>query len=282
MRDIKRRIRSVKNTQQITRAMYMVAAAKLRRARERAEVSRPYFKKIRQIVGELLASSPGLIHPFVEKREVKKTGFIVVTADRGLCGGYNSNIIRFSQRNMQEKNPTIISVGKKGKEYFARRKYIVIREFRDISERPHFNDAQRIANTAIELFRGGEIDEVYLAFTSFVTTMQFKPTLIKLLPVEPFEQGEDDKRIVDELYQYEPSPDGVLNYILPKFISNTVYGALIESEASELAARMTAMDSATDNAEEMIDNLTLSFHRARKAAITKEISEIVGGAEALK
>lgn len=281
MRDIKRRIRSVSNTKQITKAMELVSSAKLRRAREKLEKTRPYFNTILRSIQDILASSSGINHPFLVRREIKKSAYIVITADRGLAGAYNNNVIREAVDNIKDKdNAVIITVGSKGRDFFNRRGYDVKGEFLNISEKPSFSDAKNIGKLVVELFKDGEVDEVNLVYTHFNSTISYEPKLLKLLPAEGIEAEEKNKKAT--LIEYEPSPESVLDYLIPKYIESAIYGALIESSASEQAARRVAMENATDNAEEMIEDLKLSFNRARQASITQEISEIVGGAEALK
>ncbi|RKD31534.1 ATP synthase F1 subunit gamma [Thermohalobacter berrensis] len=281
MRDIKRRINSVSNTKQITKAMELVSSAKLRRARERLEKTRPYFNTIVRSIREILSSTSGIKHPFLEERDIKKRAFIVITADRGLCGGYNNNIIRLATEKIENINNTImVPVGTKARDYFKRRGYEIAEEFTHISEKPKFSDAQKIGELVIKLYREEKVDEVNLVYTHFKSTISQDPTVMRLLPVEGLRNGEDKKKTA--IIEYEPSPEEVLDYLIPKYIESTIYGALVEASASEQAARRVAMENATDNAEEMIDKLTLSYNRARQASITQEISEIVGGAEALK
>lgn len=281
MRDIKRRIRSVSNTKQITKAMELVSSAKLRRAREKLEKTRPYFNTILRSIQDILVSSSGINHPFLVRREIKKSAYIVITADRGLAGAYNNNVIREAVDNIKDKdNAVIITVGSKGRDFFNRRGYDVKGEFLNISEKPSFSDAKNIGKLVVELFKDGEVDEVNLVYTHFNSTISYEPKLLKLLPAEGIEAEEKNKKAT--LIEYEPSPESVLDYLIPKYIESAIYGALIESSASEQAARRVAMENATDNAEEMIEDLKLSFNRARQASITQEISEIVGGAEALK
>ena len=281
MQDIKRRIRSVGNTKQITKAMELVSSAKLKKARKNLEKTEPYFKTVLRSIRDILASTKGISHPMLQKREVKNKCYIVVTSDRGLCGGYNSNILREVENDIENKeNEKIVKIKKKGKDYFKRRDYDVKGNFTGISEEPRFMDATRIGNMVLKLFKNEEVDEVILAYTEFKSTISHQPTLMKLLPAEKItEEERGEKRILTE---YEPSPEEVLDYLIPKYVKGVIYGALIESSASEQGARRMAMESATDNAEELIDDLTLDYNRARQAAITQEIAEIVGGAEALK
>ena len=282
MRDVKRRIKSVNSTKQITKAMEMVSTAKLRRARQRVEKTRPYFNTIKETVQDIFASTRGMKHPFVSTREIKKTCYIVITGDRGLSGGYNANVIKTAVTHMADKPArSVVAVGTKGRDYFRNRKYNLDGEFLQISEDPNYGDAKRISKLVLQLYENKLIDEVYLVYTQFVSTISQKPEMIRLLPLSG-EKKVKEKGKALEYVSYEPSPEAVLDYVIPKYIESTIFGALVESSASEQGARRVAMESATDNAEEMIDDLTLLYNRARQAAITQEIAEIVGGAEALK
>lgn len=278
MRDIKRRIKSIKSTQQITKAMKMVAAAKLRKAQERVIQARPYATAIKETLGRLASVATDVSNPLLEVREVKNVGYILVTADRGLCGGYNTNIIRLARNEVRGKdNSSMVTVGRKGRDFFRRNNANIISEFLGLGEEIDFVDAKTIAATAMDLYIKGELDEVNLIYTEFGSALNQKPTIIKLLPIEP--PAETGSKVD---YIYEPNAEVVLNQLLPKYVETTIFRALLESKASEQGARMTAMGSATDNAREMIGKLTLTFNRARQAAITREISEIVGGAAALE
>lgn len=279
-REIKRRIRGVSNTKQITKAMELVASSKLRKTREKLEKTRPYFETVLESIQEILSSTKGIRHPFLEKREIKKSAYIVITGDRGLAGGYNYNIIRMVENEIKDKKDDvyIVAVGVKSRDYFKGKGYNVINEVTGISEVPKFSDANAVGTQVIDMYRDGEIQEVKLAYTHFITTLNQEAKFIRLLPSEGF-GGDNEKR---ELIEYEPSPEEVLDYLIPKYVIGTIYGALIESSCSEQGARRTAMESATDNAEEIIDELELRYNRARQASITSEISEIVAGVEALK
>ncbi|MCL0032492.1 ATP synthase F1 subunit gamma [Peptococcaceae bacterium] len=282
-RDIKRRIKSVKKTQQITKAMKMVAAAKLRRAQEAAIAARPYAVKLTEVLGRVASAAGDVSHPLLEVRDEKKVAYIVITADRGLCGGFNSNTIRYAVRELKNiDNPSIIAVGRKARDYFKRLDNVQMAvSYVGLGEYVHFGQAQEIAKFVIEKYTEGEFDSVYLVFSEFINTLTQRPTKQKLLPVEPPEQKQEKER-VSATYTFEPSAEIVLSELLPKYIEISLYRAILESKAGEQGARMTAMDSATNNAKEMIDKLTLSFNRARQAAITKELAEIVGGAAALE
>ncbi|GAW31400.1 MAG: ATP synthase F1 subunit gamma [Bacillota bacterium] len=278
MRDIKRRIKSIKNTEQITKAMKMVAAAKLRKAQDKVFQARPYARELAGTLSRLAGAALDSTHPLMVKREVKKVAFVVVTADRGLCGGYNANIIRKVRSEISAFNDvSLICVGRKGRDFFRRIGVPIIAEFTGLGEEARYQDAKLIAETIVDLYLKGEFDEVYVVYTEFFSALTQRPKTIKLLPVEaPAEEGAK----VD--YIYEPNAETVLSALLPKYLNTTMFRAMLEAKASEHGARMTAMGSATDNAKEMIAKLTLNYNRARQAAITKEISEIVGGAAALE
>ncbi|MDK2821280.1 MAG: F-type H+-transporting ATPase subunit gamma [Clostridia bacterium] len=279
MRDLKRRIRSVQNTQHITRAMKMVAAAKLRRAQSQVTAARPYAAKLQEVMQRLIVAVDPESQPLAASREVKKVGYVVITGDRGLAGGYNANIIRLVEEKLRsEDRPSgLVCVGRKGREYFKRRQVEMVKTFSDIGDIPEYVQARELARQLIDLFLQGTFDEVNLAYTRFRSAISQEPQIDQLLPIKS--SGESDE---SGEYIYEPSPAEVLQSLLPRYCEIRVYQALLEAKASEHGARMTAMDNATKNAAEMIDKFTLSFNRARQAAITREISEIVAGADALK
>lgn len=277
-RDLRRRIKSIKSTQQITKAMKMVAAAKLRKAQERVIAARPFAGKIKEVLARLTSSNSGVSHPLLEVREPKNICYVLVTADRGLCGGYNANIIRMNAGLLYNVPGSLVTIGRKGRDFFRRRGYDIKSEFVGLGEDLSFGVAREIGQTLVDYYVKGIFDEVYLLFTEFKSALTQKPTTMKLLPVEP---PADTGKGTQIDYIYEPDAEGLLAELLPKYIETAIYRAILESKASEQGARMTAMGSATDNASEIIDKLTLSLNRARQAAITKEISEIVGGANAL-
>jgi ATP synthase F1 subcomplex gamma subunit len=285
VRDYKRRIRSVKNTQQITKAMKMVAAAKLRRAQEKAESSRPYNETLRGTVARLASVAFDVRHPLLEVREeVRKVGYIVVTADRGLCGAYNTNIIRAAQTAMAEDERKvetgIVAVGRKSRDFYRKRGPIDA-EFVALGDEISYADAREVAQYVINAYENEEMDEVYLVYARFVNVLRQVPTVTKLLPLDPPKsEGDAEEGFVD--YIYEPSAEDILVSLLPRYVGSQIYNAMLEGKASEHGARMTAMGNATQNAGEMIDNLTLAMNKLRQAAITDEILDIVGGAEALK
>ena len=280
-RDLKRRIRGISNTRQITKAMELVSSAKLKRARERLEKSRPYYNTVLSNIQDILATTGNMKHPLLDNREVKSSLYIVVSADRGLAGGYNAGVIRLAENKIREDNidAKIIAVGSKARDYFKKRGYDLVGDFVGISEEPEFADARKIGNIALELYKNKDIDEINIVYTKFLGTISQEPTILKLLPSTEVHEGSSERRTVTE---FEPSTEEVLSYLIPKYIQSTIYGALIEASSSEQAARRVAMEAATDNADEMIDELNISYNRARQAAITMEITEIVSGADALK
>lgn len=284
-RDIKRKIKSVNSTRQITKAMELVSTAKLKRAKDRMNLTKPYFETVIEAVQGIIESEKSLKHEFTTKREVRNTLYVVITGDRGLCGGYNVNAMKTVLNDVKEiEHAKIITVGRKASGFFKANGFEVYEAFEGISEKPQFVDAQTIGRMALSLYQQEKVDEIKFVYTSFVSTINQEPVMLKLLPVERRE-NDDQAEVKDEDYEfitYEPSPEEVLSFIIPKYISSTIYGGLIESAAAEQAARRVAMESASNNADEMIDSLTLSFNQARQAAITQEIAEIVGGAEALK
>ena len=278
MRDIKRRIKSVDSTQQITKAMNLVASSKLTRAKNRLMDTRPFFKETRKVIAGVVGGSKGISHPYLQKREVRKKAVILITGDRGLCGGYNANVSKAALSCVDDKNNvSAITVGSKGREFFKRRGINIIESYTGISENPDYSDALKIGQLALDLFTKEDADEVYLAYTEFISTLSSEPKLIKILPVDVNEFNNDDDISEQALTIYEPDEEAVLEYVIPKYVNTVIFGAMVESAVCELGARMTAMDSATENASEMIDSLNLLYNRARQGAITQEITEIVGG-----
>jgi F-type H+-transporting ATPase subunit gamma len=282
LRDIKRRIRSVQNTKQITKAMEMVSAAKLRRSQTRVEKSRPYADKMQLILDNLSAASGVVAHPFFEKREVKKTTLVLATSDRGLCGSYNHNLIRRAASFLSGYAPGVIElvcVGKKGFDYFKKRSYPIVYSINDFSGNLDLTKVRPLSNFLTTRFLSGETDEVHLLFARFITTTKHRITVEKFLNIEQ-EERETATGTLD--YIFEPDPASIYDDLLPRYAMTKIQMALAESFASEHAARMIAMGGATRNAEEMVDHLTLVRNKARQAAITKELLDIVGGAEALQ
>ncbi|WP_019878426.1 ATP synthase F1 subunit gamma [Succinispira mobilis] len=287
-REIRRRIKSVKNIQQITKAMKMVAAARLRRAQEKANASKPYATKIKEVLSNVVANTKDLSHPLLEEREVKKIAYFIVSADKGLAGSYNSNLIKAAVQRVgtaPQEDIAIVTLGRKAFDYFRRRNYTIDNQYTGFSERPTYQHAVTIANEMTQKFVSGEYDEIHVIYTKFYSPLHHEPTSIKVLPVETpkaavMQTAEDNSDIRE--YIFEPSPEVALEALVPRYLEITVYAALMQSAASELGARMAAMGSATDNARDLIAKLTLNYNKLRQAGITREISEIVGGAEALK
>ena len=285
-RDIKRKIKSVSNTRQITKAMELVSTSKLRKAKSKLDITKPYFDTVLKTIQSIIKNERSLKHRFLTKRESKNTLYIVITADRGLCGGYNSNILKESVKQIaaDDTNVKLITIGKQSKNFFKNSLNKTIKSYTHISESPEFSDARQIAGIALKMYDEELIDEIKLIYTRMISSLSLVATTLTLLPVEVDMEKEKDA-VNDEmkdLVSYEPSAEEVLDFIIPKYIESVIYGALIESSAAEQSARRIAMENASDNADEMIDELTLTYNKARQSAITQEITEIVGGAEALK
>jgi F-type H+-transporting ATPase subunit gamma len=281
--DIRRRIRSVKNTQQITKAMKMVSAAKLRRAQDRAIASRPYADMMRRVLSNVAAAAAGNEEasrlPLLQVRDEKRIQVIVVSSDRGLAGAFNANLLRRVQRFIDERGAGSMqfeAVGRRGRDYFRRRGYTLSGEHIGIIDRPSIEHAREIANKMIDLYSNAETDAVYIAVNEFKSAMAPNIVLRKMLPVEMPEGGGEQ---VD--YIYEQRPEELLSELLPRYVEMSIYRAMLESNSAEHAARMTAMDTASSNAGDVIQSLTLNLNRVRQAAITREIIEIVSGAAAL-
>ena len=282
MKEIKTRIKSVESTKQITKAMELVSSSKFRKAKERAESARPYFNTLYNTVQDIAKNTSNSRNVLLKERKVNNVCYIVVAGDRGLAGGYNSNILKAVIAHNKLGTGKVITVGKKAKESLGKRGYEVI-DYIESVEKCVYEDANRVAQTAMEAYKNGEVDEVNLVYTEFISALSQEPKIVKLLPVT-IDNTNTEKEVKKgkAAVQYLPSADAVLGYVLPKYVSGSVYGAIAESFASEQAARRTAMESATDNANEMISKLELVYNRARQAAVTQEISEIVGGAAAAK
>lgn len=288
LRDIKRRIKGVKNTQQITKAMKMVAAARLRRAQENIINSRPYSRKISEVLSHLLKIEKNIDNPFILERKVEKVALVVITSDRGLCGSFNINVIRFAEDyingHLGELNKQgkvqLYCLGKKGNDHFTRRRFNVIGSYPGIFSNLKFEFASGLVRELTHKYLLGEIDKVLVIFNEFKSVIQQKTTIEQLLPIKPFEESNNDINYAD--YIYEPDKIGIINSLLPKHLNAQMWRFLLESFAAELGARMTAMDMATENAKELIRSLNLTYNKERQASITREIIEIVSGANALK
>jgi F-type H+-transporting ATPase subunit gamma len=279
--DIRRRIRSVRSTQQITKAMKMVSAAKLRRAQERVMNARPFAMRMQSVLNSLVSRCEIKTHPLLEEREEKEIRLVVVTSDKGLCGAFNTNIIKTAQRFVEEhksQEVTLTCVGRKGRDFFRKHTSLLAQEYINVANHLSFMDARAIANTLMQEFTSGEVDAVYVLYNEFKSVMQQRIVVEKLLPLPRIEVAAGEN-LID--YIYEQPAEEIYSKLIPLNVEIRVYQALVESVAAEHGARMTAMDAATENAIEMIDSLTLTMNRARQASITKEIIEIVSGAAAL-
>lgn len=281
LREIETRIKSTKKTSQITRAMQMVSASKLSRAELNAKAFIPYMEKIQEVTGSIAAGTD-IEHPMLVSRPVKKTAYIVITSDRGLCGGYNSNIIRkvtntIAERHTSKDDVVIFVLGRKGFEHFSKRGYNVIDSVIGLSDHPTFAEIKEIANKAVGMFTDSIYDELYMYYTHYISAISHEVTEKKVLPLTDIASES-----ATASYEFEPSGEAILEVLLPQYAESLIFGALLDSKASEHASSMTAMKSATDNAGDLIDSLTLQFNRARQAAITQQITEIVGGVAALE
>ncbi|HIU64600.1 MAG TPA: ATP synthase F1 subunit gamma [Candidatus Avacidaminococcus intestinavium] len=301
-REIHRHIKSVKNIQQITKAMKMVAAARLRRAQEKAASSRPFSEKVKELLISALSDKTTISnlnpvdHPLLQERPIKRSAYIVVSSDKGLAGAYNTNLLKHAMVElMDQENYVLITVGRKAKDFFSRRGFDIEESFFGFSDKPTYEDADDIAYLAKKLFTTGVVDEVILIYTQFKSALSFTPLSKKLLPVIP--PTTDKKASEEERFEgeqvaldgegfsdviFEPAASETLKYLVPYYVKTITYASLMQSAASELGARMTAMSSATDNANDLLKSLELSYNKARQAGITSEINEIVGGAEALQ
>ncbi len=291
LREIRQRIKATKNMAKITQAMQMVASSKMRRVQDRVEQARPYSEQLRNLVSRLAnASSDDLENDLalLKQRPVRNIGIILVTPDRGLCGALPSNINRYAALTVQQQqeqlierghspNISYIAVGRKGRDFIVRTQQNLIAEFTNYGDRPSMNDASAIAQVAVDAFLKGEIDLVYLIYAKFISTVTQQPTAVQLLPVQP--PTEQDASSTD--YIYEPGPREIFQALLPRYVDMQVFQALLEAVASEQSAKMVAMKNATDNANELVQDLTLTYNKARQAAITTQILEVVAGAEAL-
>jgi len=281
MRDIKRRKESVQSTQQITKAMKLVATVKLQKARSKAESNKPYFNMLYDTICSILAKTKNVDHRYLRDNDCKKKAVIVITSNRGLAGGYNNNIVKLVTQGDFDKDDTFVyAIGKKGVEGLTRKGFSIYKDDSDVINEPLFSDATQLTKELLTQYEKNEIGEIYIAYTNFKNTVTQEPKLIKLLPLsaDDFEtEGKDDKLLMN----FEPSEEEVLDRVIPKYMSNIIFGAFLESVASENGARMQAMDSATSNAEDMISSLSLKYNRARQSAITKELTEIIAGADAI-
>lgn len=281
MRDIKRRKGSIQSTQQITKAMKLVSTVKLQRAKQQAEKSKSYFDCMYSTVTSVLSKTAGINHPYLQGGMSDKKAVIVITSNRGLAGGYNSNVVKLVTGGGYTPDDTVIyAIGKKGRDALARAKYEIKADCPEVMEAPTYADAMALSKQLLKSYQDGEIGEIYLAYTKFKNTVVHEPTMLKLLPVDLSEHVDQEASSTSTM-NFEPNDEEALNLIIPKYITSLIYGALMEAVASENGARMQAMDSATSNAEDMISNLSLQYNRARQGAITQELTEIIAGANAI-
>lgn len=289
MRDIKRRKESIQSTGQITKAMKLVATVKLQKAKSHAEESQPYFRAMYEAVKQILKKAGEIRHPYLQAAPEGKKGIIIITSNRGLAGGYNSNVCKLVTGSGFDKNSVVLyTVGRKGRDSLVHKGYSVAEDYSEAINEPLFSDASVIGKRVLSDFSEGKISEIYLAYTVFKNTVSHIPTFIRLLPVsledtEP-ETTEEEKESDNDkltLMNFEPEAEEALSLIVPKYVNSLIYGGLVQSFASENGARMQAMDSATSNAEDMISDLSLKYNRARQSSITQELTEIIAGANAI-
>jgi F-type H+-transporting ATPase subunit gamma len=273
-KEIKNRIRSMESTKQITRAMEMVAASKLRHAQTKASASRPYFETLLGTIEDIVCSGQGAESPYLTQRPVKRTAFVVIAGDRGLAGGYNSNLLKMAYSAMEGRDAVVLPIGKKAVEFFRARQVSMLTEQPQNAAEVSVGDCFSMAKQLCKAYCRGEFDEIVVVYTKFISVLSQVPEMLKLLPLAEQEAEKKPSEMV-----YEPSCEAVLEAIIPEYLGGVLYGALCESRASEQAARRTAMNAATQNAEEMIADLSLKFNQARQAAITQEITEIVAGSD---
>jgi F-type H+-transporting ATPase subunit gamma len=280
-RDIRRRIRSVQNTAQITKAMEMVAAAKLRRVQEAVQLSKPYLERLSEMLADIAPSVPYLKHPLLADRPVRRTGYLVITADRGLAGGYTSNVLRRALQEFRHKDRdtyVVFAVGRRGRDFFHRHGYPIAEEATGLPDAPTYPSISWLAQRVVQSYGREEFDELYLVYNEFINAVTQRPIVKKVLPLSGIAARERPR----VNFLFEPDEVAVMSALLPRFAEALVYQAVLDAKASEHGARMTAMGNATDNAKDVIHDLTLALNRARQAAITTQIAEVVGGAEALK
>ena len=283
MREIKRRRGSIQSTQQITKAMKLVSTVKLQKARGRAENSKAYFEYMYKTVTSMLAKAGDVDHPYLKGGNSDNIGIVVITSNRGLAGGYNANIVRMIMASEFPKEKVrLYTVGRKGADGLARKGYTIAADYSDVIDEPTFADAKEMGKQLLTDFANGEIGEIYVAYTEFKNTVSHIPKLMKLLPVNPEDlQAEQEEQDELALMNFEPNEEEAISLLIPKYMTSILYGAFVEAVASENGARMQAMDAATNNAEEIINDLELKYNRARQGAITQELTEIIAGADAI-
>ncbi|MBU0278420.1 MULTISPECIES: ATP synthase F1 subunit gamma [unclassified Gemella] len=287
LRDIKNKINSTKKTSHITKAMEMVSTSKLMKAQSNAVRFTPYMKKIQEVMATIFSNNKTLKHPMLVKREVKKTLYVVITSDSGLCGGFNSNIIRnlvntVTSRHASNDEYGIVSIGNYGTEFFRKNAFPLIDFYRDLPDEPSFSQVKEITSKVVGYYEDKKYDKIYLHYNHFISMISQEVTETQVLPIENKDElmSTDSKETVLGMYNFEPNPSGVLSVLLPQYAESMIYGSILDSKASEHSARKTAMKNSTDNAQAIIDTLSIKYNRARQAAITQEITEIVAGAAA--
>jgi F-type H+-transporting ATPase subunit gamma len=286
-RKLRRRIKSVQSTKKITHAMELIAASRIVKAQQRVAAARPYAEQITEVLRQLAAAGVGTDHPLLAEREIKTVGYIVIVGDRGLAGAYNTSVLRTAHRDLQSeraegKDYSLSLAGKKAEGYFRFRGYQIDEINSGFSEQPSYEDARRVAGGMMSRYEEGEVDRVQLVYTRFLSVGSQKVTNAQLLPLEKGALEDMAAEGPEADYEYEPSPEGILERLLPRYVEARVYAALLEAAASEHAARQRAMKAATDNAEDLISTLSVEANKVRQAGITTEIMEVVGGAEALR
>lgn len=282
MRDIKRRKVSIQSTSQITKAMKLVSTVKLQRAKVRAERSKAYFQCMYETMRSMIARSGNINHPYLQSSKSDRKAVIVITSNRGLAGGYNSNVVKLlTKGDLPKEQLDIYAIGRKGRDALKRNGYHIVSDESDVVEEPLYSDAQKICGELLDAFAAGEIGEIYLAYTAFKNTVVHVPTLLRVLPLAADDAAGSGLEGAQAVMNYEPEETDALELIIPKYVTSLIYGGLVEAVASENGARMQAMDSATSNAEEMISSLELLYNRARQGSITQELTEIIAGAEAI-
>jgi F-type H+-transporting ATPase subunit gamma len=284
MGDIKHSIRAISDTEQITKAMHLISTSKMKKAISSYESNSIHFNRVQAGLKDILEHTTGLSHPYVGSSEGGSAAFVVIAADKGLCGGYNHNLLKFALENMKKNSEQyILTVGQEARAFFERKGYMIDVEFLHIAQNPSLYNARNITNDILDLYATGIMDEVYVVYTKYISAIKQEPTIIKLLPVEAknFENIESEIKYSAEM-SFHPTAKDVFDRMVPQYIVGLLYGCLVQAYASEHCARMTAMESATKNAEEMISKLSLEYNRARQAAITNEIAEIIGAQETMK
>ena len=290
MTEIRSRMKSIQETMKITNAMYLISSTKLRKAREKLDATAPYFELLQSTIKDILFHSPDINHTFFDQRkkikpEDKKRGYVVMTADKGMAGAYNHNVLKLAEEKLAKgNNNTLFVIGQMGRQYFMRKKVRIDGEFLYTAQDPSMWRARNIAETLVDLYRKENLDEIYIFYTKMITPLKSEPEIIQILPLkrQSFEEMNVELEKYHKIADYSPSPKVVMDHLVPNYVKGLIYGALVESFSSEQNARMMAMQGATDSARDMIKELSLLYNRARQAAITQEITEIVSGAKAFQ